>query len=93
MRDSIWAARAERLLEQALDEVRSNVDAIPTVDWALAVLRIEAGERDAGEMDGVHFPGEPMPEGACICPPGLVERGGFRGGCPVHGRTLTEQED
>lgn len=23
-------------------------------------------------------------EPECICPPDLVERGGFRGGCPVH---------
>ena len=21
----------------------------------------------------------------CICPPDLIARGGFRGGCPVHG--------
>lgn len=23
-------------------------------------------------------------ERACICPPGLVQRGGFKGGCPIH---------
>lgn len=28
------------------------------------------------------------PEPVCICPPGLVERGGFRSSCPVHGGRL-----
>jgi hypothetical protein len=27
---------------------------------------------------------EDVPEPKCICPPELVARGGFRGGCPVH---------
>lgn len=34
--------------------------------------------------DIVEYVDRPDPE--CICPPGLVERGGFRSGCPVHSR-------
>lgn len=34
-----------------------------------------------GEPDDVE---EPDDGPACICPPDLVERGGFKGGCPVH---------
>jgi hypothetical protein len=69
------------LLEQAL--VQSSLDAIPTVEAALAALRIEAGELPAEELDGYPFPGE-VPPGACICPPALLARGGYQGGCPVH---------
>jgi hypothetical protein len=79
-----WATRAERLLEQALDEVRGGIDALPTISAADAALRIEAGEMPASELDGYPFPGEDPP-GHCICPPDLLERGGFRGGCLVHG--------
>ena len=81
---SIWARRAERLLEQALDEVRDDVDALVTVSAAEAALRIEAGELPASELEGYPFPDEAEPERECICPPELVERGGFRSGCPAH---------
>jgi hypothetical protein len=77
---SDWGARAERLLEQALDEVRNGIDAIATVDLALACLRIEDESLSAAELDGYTFPGEQV----CICPAELLERGGHRGGCPVH---------
>lgn len=79
----IWGIRAERLLEQALYETQDHIDAIPTVCAALAALRIEVGELPADEMDDFTFPGEEE-ELSCICPPDLLERGGFRGGCPVH---------
>lgn len=72
--------RAEDLLEQALDEVRSGIDAIPTVDAALAELRIEAGELDADEVETTASP-------RCSCPPDLSARGGFRGDCPAHTET------
>jgi hypothetical protein len=52
------------------------------VDAALAALRIESGELPSDEMDGYPFPGEERH--GCTCPPELLERGGFRGGCPVH---------
>jgi hypothetical protein len=83
MRENTWAIRAERLLEQALDEVRDDTDALATVDLALACLRVEAGDLPADEMDSYTFPGEEV----CICPADLLERGGFRGGCPVHALT------
>lgn len=82
---TVWTGRAERLLEQALDDARSGVDAIPTATAALAALRIEAGEMPATELDGYPFPGEDEDPAGCICPPDLLARGGFRGGCLVHG--------
>lgn len=81
---SVWGSRAERLLEQALGEVLSSIDAIPTVDAALAALRIEAGELPADELDGYPFPGEESDKD-CTCPPDLRERGGFTSTCPAHG--------
>lgn len=73
-----WGACAERLLEQALDEVRDRVDAIGTVDGALTALRIEAGELPPD--DDLLADGETV---TCICPPDLVARGGFRSTCPA----------
>jgi hypothetical protein len=75
------SSRAERLLEQALEEVRDGVDAIPTVSAAMTALRIEAGELGADAMDGYPFPDDSRDY---ICPPDLLKRGGFRGGCPEH---------
>jgi hypothetical protein len=77
-----WSAHAERLLEQALAEVQDNTDAIPTVDAALHVLRAEAGELPEDETASLAYSLDW--ESECICPPDLVARGGFRGGCPVH---------
>ena len=75
-----WGSRAEQLLEQALDEVRNGIDAISTAELALVCLRIEDGSLPEDEVDGYTFPGEEI----CICPADLLERGGHRGGCPVH---------
>jgi hypothetical protein len=80
-----WGVRARQLLEQARAEVEGGIDAIPTVEAALAVLRIEAGEAPNHTMDGYSFPDEEPDVTLCICPPDLVERGGFRSGCPIHG--------
>jgi hypothetical protein len=87
---ALWGIRAERLLEQALDDVRSGVDAIPVVDAALAALRIQARELPADEMDGYRFPGEEE-AAECTCPPDLLERGGFRSSCAAHG-TMSANE-
>lgn len=88
--DALWNARVEALLEEALDMVRSgSEDPIPTISAADAAARVAAGELPWDEMEGYPFPGEPDPlddPARCICPPGLVERGGFKGGCLVHGR-------
>ena len=79
---SVWSAHAERLLEQALDEVRDRTDAIPTVGAALAALRAEVGELPEDEAAELAADLARKPE--CICPPELLARDGFRGGCPVH---------
>jgi hypothetical protein len=77
--------RAERLLEEALDEVRNDhSDAIGITEVALGALRIWAGGAPQIDLEGYPWPDEEKDGPACICPPGLVERGGFRSGCPVH---------
>jgi hypothetical protein len=83
---SPWSTRAERALEQALDEVRDGIDAIPAVSLAMALLRAEVGELPADEIAELDasFRTEEDPGSVCICPPDLLERGGFRGGCLVH---------
>src|SRR5580692_2267324 len=83
---SIWNIRAERVAQQALDEVIDGIDAIPTASLLMAVLRAEVGELDADDMADLDaaFRHEEDPEADCICPPDLLERGGYRGGCPVH---------
>jgi hypothetical protein len=80
---AIWTQRAQRLLEAALGEVIDGVDAIPTVEAAAAALRIACGELPAEELEGYPFPGEERTGPACICPPDLLARGGYRGNCPA----------
>lgn len=79
----IWGVRARRLVEQALYEMDDN-DVIGTLEAAIACLRIEMRELPESELDGYPFPDEEPDESRCICPPELLERGGHRGGCPVH---------
>lgn len=82
----IWAVRAERLLEIALDECHNGLDAIPTVVAALSALRIECGELPESGMEGYPFPNEEEMDGLdCTCPSDLISRGGFRSSCRVHG--------
>lgn len=84
MAESIWGDRAERLLEAALDKLRSGEEAWMEISAAEAALRIEAGDLPAEELDGYPFPGEDTaPE--CICPPDLKARGGFTSTCPACG--------
>lgn len=45
--------RAIQFLEKAIEQVRDGEDAIPTVCHAEAVLRVEAGELQPGDVDGV----------------------------------------
>ncbi|GAA2321426.1 hypothetical protein GCM10010149_88080 [Nonomuraea roseoviolacea subsp. roseoviolacea] len=59
---SIWGDRAERLLEEALSELRSGRDALPVISAAKTALLIEAGECAPQEMDGYYFPGEDASE-------------------------------
>jgi hypothetical protein len=73
------------------------VDA-PTIEEANAILEEAYGTdcwnetphdaisvwSPAGEPTDIE---EDAHERVCTCPPDLVARGGFRGGCPVHGAT------
>jgi hypothetical protein len=79
-----WTARAVEALERALGEIHDNEDPLPSVSLADACLRAEQGLLDADELADLTYFYEP-PEPECICPPDLIARGGFRGGCPVHG--------
>jgi hypothetical protein len=82
----IWNIRAERIAEQALNEIQDSIDAIPTVSLLLAALRAEGGQlpaSEAAELDE-SFRREENPEADCICQSDLLARGGYRGGCPVH---------
>lgn len=50
--DAVRAAReqVECLIRQALAEVQENLDAIPALEAAAALLRAQAGELPAGEL-------------------------------------------
>lgn len=79
-----WTTLAERLLEQALNELRSGNDAVSATSAALAALT--AGDRPEAEQDDLWGELVAEPDDApCTCPPDLVARGGFRSGCPAHG--------
>lgn len=76
-----WSERARHLAEQAVSEIAGDIDAIGTLEHAIACLRAEAGELDADDFaDLARLHAKPT----CICPPDLLARGGHRGGCPVH---------
>lgn len=77
-----WGRLAKDALERALDEVESGRDAISTVSLALDCLRAEVGELPQDTLECLEAL---YAEPECICPPDLVARGGFKGGCPIHG--------
>jgi hypothetical protein len=78
---SVWSVRAQEATEQALGEIIDGIDAIATLSLAMACLKAEVGELDPDDMADLDrsYNGP-----VCICPPDLLERGGFKGGCPVH---------
>lgn len=81
-----WSVEAEDLLAKALAEIKDGVDPIPSVTRALAALYLSVGEcPHAVVIDAVGYAtrATDAPK-KCSCAPGLVERGGFSGGCPVH---------
>lgn len=80
-----WGVWARRALEQALSEVRDGEDAIPSVSLAMALLRAEAGEMDADEVESLLYSMAGPPDSACTCPPDLRARGGWASTCPVRG--------
>lgn len=74
--------RTEEQLEEALAALRNPSAPVDDVFAAIGLaelsLRIEMGEASEDDWTGKNEPD-------CICPPDLVARGGFKGGCPVHG--------
>lgn len=62
------------------DAALGNVEqALMALHWAFGTTGpVVLSPADVAEL----LRGEPEPE--CLCPPGLVDRGGFRSGCPVH---------
>ena len=76
-----WAAQTEESLREALDALLSDErpldDVFSAIELAELAYRIANGERPEDDWpEDVQF--------ECICPPELVARGGFKGGCPVH---------
>lgn len=71
----------------ALADDGADLEVLGNVELALMSLSMyydsDAAAITLTPSDVVEYVDEPDPE--CICPPGLVARGGFRGGCPVHG--------
>jgi hypothetical protein len=75
------AAALDAVTDDGSDlEVLGEIELAP---MALAMYYGASGPITLNPADVVEIIDEPEP--ACICPPGLVERGGHRGGCPVHG--------
>jgi hypothetical protein len=77
-------------LEEALFilDTGSDIEILGAAELALMALRMECGSPEPimlnpEEIDDV-MAEEAEPGPACICPPDLLERGGHRGGCPVH---------
>jgi len=63
----------------------SDLEVLGEIELALMAFSMYYGDAEPitlNPADVVEVADRPAP--TCICPPGLVERGGHRGGCPVH---------
>jgi hypothetical protein len=80
-----WWAHALECLDAA-HRAETSDEAISETQKALMAFYLSVDERPESVLLGTAeyetAAHEPPPE--CICPPDLVERGGFKGGCPVH---------
>lgn len=79
-----------RRLEEALFllDTGSDTEILGAAELALMALSMECGSAgpitlNPEDVDDV-MAQEAEPGPVCICPPDLLERGGHRGGCPVH---------
>lgn len=84
-----YAQLAERAAECALGQMRDNEDAGAALSLAAAAWDVVMGlatEHERADMNQFVLTedGGYEIERVCICPPDLVERGGFKGRCPVH---------
>lgn len=87
-----YAQLAERACERALDVIRSDEDAGAELSLAQVAWKVVMGDASDAERsdmneyvltdDGGY---EIDMAWVCICPPELLARGGFKGGCPAHG--------
>lgn len=86
-----YAMLAKRATEHALDQMGANEDAgaalsLATTAWD--VVMGSATDDQRADMNEYVMPDdggyELVDRRECICPPELLARGGFRGGCPVH---------
>lgn len=87
-----YRALALRATEQALSNMRDDIGAAAELSLASlawdAVMGMASAEQLADLDEYVLTDGggyELADTDACICPPDLVARGGFKSGCPVHG--------
>lgn len=80
---------ARERLEAALSGLAGDaVDSVVISDVELALMALYKHFGSSTAMITLH-PEDVVehldpPERECICPPGLVARGGFRSGCPAH---------
>lgn len=89
-----YAQLAERATEQALDNIRSGEDAGGDLSLASAAWDVVMGLATDDERANMNEyvltdDGGYEVERPCICPPDLLARGGFKGGCPVHALHFT----
>lgn len=81
---------AERATARALDNMQSNTDAGGELSLAVAAWDAVMGMAspdvlaDLDQYVLTDDGGYEVPR-VCICPPDLLARGGYKGGCPVHG--------
>jgi len=78
--------QAEQALAAIEDDRATDIDVMASLELALMAASMWL-DGDAARTiklepaDVIEYLAEPE----CICPPDLVARGGFKGGCPVHG--------
>lgn len=90
--DDLWyTTLAERATKRALDEIRCDEDASASLSLASAAWSVVMDDASDAVLlnvdqyiltkDGGYEVGHGH---ACVCPPGLLARGGFSGSCSVH---------
>jgi hypothetical protein len=72
-------------LEAALAGLADGAEVSGDVQQALLALHVLYGSTEAITLVPTDIAEDvERPKLKCICPPGLVARGGFRSGCPIH---------